>query len=229
MNSVVNVAVGGWYPRGQARLRATLIRRGYEGAFDFWLNEYPPGSPSHQQSNYSFKTYALTEAARRGRDVLLWVDASGFAVGDVRPVFDEVVADGYFTIDIGPDKQVQGRWCSDKALAIFGYTRDQAMAMKQVSGMCVGVDLRTAVGREILGRWHRFSQTPGCFHGPWSNERGQASPDPRCLGHRHDQAALSIIVHELSLKVHEPTATSMVTMLDYDAESDAVRLAFAGM
>ena len=45
----------------------------------------------------------------------------------------------------------------------------------------------------------------------------------------NDQAALSIIVHELSLKVHEPTATSMVTMLDYDAESDAVRLAFAGM
>ena len=74
---ILNVAVGSNHVRGQARLRASLVRNARATQL-FWTSEWP-GEPHHKQP-YGFKIDAFDRAADTGRPRALWLDASVWAV-----------------------------------------------------------------------------------------------------------------------------------------------------
>ena len=83
---VVNFAKDHWYPRGQDRLRSSLIATGFDGHMLFHNDERGLGAPSHQECSYGFKPYALLDAVNRGYTHILWCDASMWAIRNIQPM-----------------------------------------------------------------------------------------------------------------------------------------------
>lgn len=196
---IVNVSVGGDYPRGQARLLRSLETMAPETPRIFW-SHWP--ARSHQECQCGFKVDACDEAARRGYGKVLWLDSQVIAMASLEPV--------WAWLDEHPMLQLEdgwnvGEWTSDHALKIFGVTRDEAFKMPMSWAKVVGLDLRHPKGLEFLGRW-RWLRDNGAFDGPWHTldqiawrDRKIMSADPRCRGHRYDQSCSSWLAWDMGL------------------------------
>lgn len=189
---IVSVGVGQWYPKGLDRLAASLIDIAPDVPRALWRDHYPDRSPTHQEDPYAFKLHAVSKAAQAHRYVL-WLDACAWCVRHPLPLFEHVEQHGGFFMQ---DGWKLGQWCSDPALAILGLTRDAAMEIPLITGGFWAIDTHTERGKLFLRAMHAAAAA-GVFRGPWSNTQGEASPDPRCLGHRHDMTALSLHVRNL--------------------------------
>lgn len=185
----------GWYLRGQERLRSSLKAQGYQGAF-LGLNQYPVGCLSHQQNPYAFKVYALYEAVRQGHDLVIWLDASCWAIRPLESMIEEVERSGYLLFTCGWSV---GQWCTDHALRILGTSREEAFKISLVIGGCVCLYLKDERSLKFLRLWKEAADR-GTFVGQWTNKNRLVSEDPRVLGHRHDQPAASIISYKLGMK-----------------------------
>ncbi len=204
---VVTLGAGNWYARGVARLREGMVHSGGVADLLGWADCYPAGAPEHDESPYAFKTWALNAAADRGYRYLLWLDAACYPVKSLGPVFDIVAADGYFFCENG---FACGQWCSDRALRPLGVTREEVMALSEITSYAVGLDVYRPEIKVLLDEWHRHSLA-GTFRGAHTNSSapsrpemihrsiGHVSDDPRVLGHRHDQTALSVLAHKAGL------------------------------
>lgn len=179
------VSVGtGQYARGVARLKKLA-----KDPVMAWTTELPAGSPSHRDTPYGFKAYALEIARKAGYELVLWADASIKPVRSMEPLWDLIEKQGYwFSANWWPN----GEWCSDASLPLLGITREEAMGHMHVAATSFGLNLRSDEGNGFLDDYMRYARN-GAFRGPWKNERGEASADPRVRGHRHDQTAASAI------------------------------------
>lgn len=194
---VVNFVTHG-YIRGQLRLRNTLKEHGYQGRRAFWDCKYPPGCPDHHTGvPYAFKTYALKDAQKSGNEVLLWLDASMYAIRSPEPVFRFIEENGYMMEFAG---QWLGWYSTDAFLAKHGMTRDEAMKIPMVTAGFLGLDMRHPAAVEFLDRWHVMAQDGVSFIGPWKD----SNDDPNYKGHRHDMSAASLIIHQMGLKMVDP-------------------------
>jgi hypothetical protein len=191
--AIINFAKGAWYPRGQERLLRSLIDVGWDGDVHYFTDENQIGCPTHQERPYAFKPHALKYAVQHESDIVLWADAACWAVKSLDPLFDHIAREGHAFFHSGWNC---GQWSSDSALAHFGLTRDQAWEMPMLMACCFGLDLRTPKAKEFLRRWEESIPS---FPGPWTNNMQEASADTRCLGHRHDQTAASIIAAQLEM------------------------------
>lgn len=168
-----------------------------------WTDEYPPGSPSHQQVNYAFKWFAIQECIKRGFTSILWLDCACYFRGKVEPLFDMIERDGHHLI---PDENALGKWISDKGLDYFGMTRDEAMTLKLMCGTCYGFDTTNVRTQAFLKAWGESYEAGfwGAFYGGSYKENASLasmlSKDPRCCGHRSDEAAASVIAHRLGME-----------------------------
>ena len=197
MNAVLNVAVNSWYGQGSDRLYASLNAVGETADRLFWLEQWPPGCLPHSVMPYAFKVAAFREAQKRGYRRALWCDASVWAVGSLAPVWDLIAERGVLLLD---DGWRLGQWVSDASARIYGLDRDAMMAMPLCYACVIGVDLTSDIGKAFLSGWTLLCLS-GAFRGPWHNDNGEASPDRRCLGHRHDQSAASFLAHQLGIKM----------------------------
>lgn len=205
---VVSVGVGGWYPRGIDRLEESLKRHSPEIPRLLWRDKLPSGSPPHEHNTYAFKYWAMAEAAEKYR-YLLWLDASDWAVKPIEPLF-EMIDDRQCLFCL--DGWNCGQWTSDDALPLLGITREEAFTIPQLWSNHFGWDSTTATGIEIMREMRRFAKNRA-FHGPRTNHHGEASFDPRVLGHRHDQTVLSVIAHRMNLPTI-PISESPVQFVD---------------
>ena len=197
---LVTAAFGGpGHRRGQKRLLESLGEVGYCGHKHVWCDEFPPGCPPHGEVPYAFKTHMLALAAGQGHNILLWCDASVWFVRTLNLLFDKIEDQGYYVAEV-VDGHKLGTWCSDAALKAVGFSRDEAMDVPLVYGGLYGYDLRTDIGTAISALMVKHAMN-GAFVGDWTNERKQASGDPRCRGHRHDQSVLSAVAFRLGLEV----------------------------
>ena len=194
---IINVATDS-YKKGQERLENSLKKVNYTDQYILWENTYPPNSPTHQQVPYGFKTYAFLEAQRQGYDVVLWLDASMWAVKNPTPVFEHIEEHGYMIEAAG---QWLGWWSTDAFLSHHGLTRDEAMKIPMFSAGFTGLDLRNSRSLEFLNKWHETAQDGISFIGPWKD----SGPDPNYKGHRHDMSAASLIAHKMGMKMRDPT------------------------
>lgn len=211
---IVNVAVGDGFLRGQDRLARSLAEVGYVGGVAFWRDEYPPGSPRHEDMPYAFKAYALECVAQQGYTSLLWVDASVWFVRPPSVVFDEIEREGHYVAAVVGEHSA-GQWCSDDAVVNLGTTREELMSYPLVYGGFFGVEIsRRTSGWVVLYRFGKCARD-GSFCGPWGTD---ASADSRVKGHRHDQTALSAIVGLRGLKIDQPP--SMFAMDAHEKQTE---------
>jgi len=193
------------------RMHATRLycHRWAPEAWQLFYYGYPDGCPTQAQHQYAFKIHALRRPVAAGFRTILWMDTAFQPVASMQPLWDEIETNGWYVPAQG--SSVLGRWCSDAALDVFGIDRDAAMNIPLVFSGLVGFRIDHPIGREIWDTWERLCAT-GCFDGPHYNApnkimeplgqkiKGWCSNDPRCEGHRHDEAALSFILWKLGLE-----------------------------
>lgn len=200
---VINFAKGQWYPRGQARLNQSLKDTGFDGDILLYSDESQVGAPPHQQCPYGFKPFALLKAFTSGYTQVLWCDASVWAIRNIQPMFDHIDQHSHmFFLNT-----CSGEWTSDACLDQFSLTRNEAMNIPMLMGICMGFNMAHPMCQEFFRRWLRAAQDGKSFPGSWTNESGQVSSDPRVKGHRHDQSAASLIAWKLGMGLIVPHET----------------------
>jgi hypothetical protein len=187
---------------GQDRLKESLIQHGYQGDI-LMFNEYSQiGSKSHQEVPYQFKVYAIEKAREMGYDVVLYCDASIYAISDVMPVINYIITKGYLMEYCGFSA---GQFSTDSCLREMELTRDEAMNVKLHSAGFTGINFKNEVAKDFFNKWYNYAKEEITFIGDWNNKNNQCSKDERCLGHRHDQTVASIIANKLGMERIEPT------------------------
>jgi hypothetical protein len=223
---IVNVATGR-YVAMQKRLVNSLAEVGWDGGVLTWTDALPPGSPRHEEDPYGFKLHAVAAALRKGLPSVLWLDAPCVATRALGPVFEKIERDGHCFVS---GDEVLGNWASDACLGAFGITRDQAMAMSLLNGAFIGLDLEHARTREWYRRILQQCEA-GLFRGAALSEHapsdlrarnvdkdtGLLSDDPRCWGHRHDEAVGSCLAHLLGMEL-----SPIGELFDFGAATKAI-------
>ncbi len=193
-NCIVNAAMGGWYPRGQKRLKESLIHHGFSGDFLPYLG--------WANSNYDFnciynvKAAAIEEAIKSGYTTILWLDCSVWALQNPDNIFDKINDEGVLMLSSGYNA---AQTCSDKCLKYFDITRNEAEKIPDVSTGCFGFNYSHPLGKEFVDKWIQ-SAKDGIFNG--SREHDNQSNDKRFLFYRQDQSCASIICGKIGIKLH---------------------------
>lgn len=209
---VVNVAAGKiahFFLAGQARQSEALDNVGFTGDKIYW-RDYPLSSPPHTEVPYSFKPHALSHARDLGYDLALWLDASVMPIKPIDFYFDQIDREGHVIIEnVSPAPGGRtwntGEWCRDEALQTLGITREESFSIPHPSAGILGLNFNNDRANKFLNQWLSLSEDGITFQGPWTNENSEASPDPRVLGHRHDQTAAGVIAHRLGMQMLPPT------------------------
>jgi hypothetical protein len=192
---ITSYGVGSWHPDGLLRMKKTLEK--YSG-FDIklWSDDYLPGSPTHQDNPYAFKTWTLKWAKEAGYKTVLWLDAAVWANKDPVSVFEHVEKNGYLLLKNGDWNQ--GVWSTERQLEYYKQTREQAFQIQHPMACMFGISFDHEIGNEIFNRYLQAA-IDGVFIGPWWNHEHEVSDDERVLGSRHDQTCLGYIAYDLNL------------------------------
>ena len=184
-----------WYKAGQERLEDSLKEVGFDGDLILFTDDSELGCPPHSKIPYAFKPYALREVARRGYELVLWCDASVWAIKPIQPLFDIIEKQGHmFWYNGWCDT-----WTSDACMKAFGICREQLKITPHLQGICMGWDMRRPKCQVFLERWLAKADDGVSFPGAWTNNNHEVSHDPGVKGHRHDQAVASILAWQLDM------------------------------
>lgn len=223
--SIVNVATDSWV-RGQRRLMEACealgepIRR-WTDCFPprcppHWMRGFLKGGTEHECRPYAFKAFALREARDAGIGTLLWCDASVIPLKPLTPIWERIEHDGYWILQNG---WTNDEWTAEDAYKdLFpGVPFEQAVEhnrqIPHVIGTVFGIDTGHRLGLLFLAEYYRLAAFTRAFCGPWQNTNAPGAPgrnqDRRAdacgpsfiLGHRHDQTAMSVIAHNLKMKL----------------------------
>jgi hypothetical protein len=198
----------------QKRLLQSLATADWRDAILSWTDALPPGSPTHAEVPYAFKLFAIREALRRGHTSLLWLDSPCRVAQSLDSIFERIESEGH--LFVGGDDRL-GNWANDECLAAFGFSRNEAMGLKLMNGTFIGLDFSHERTRTWIEEIER-SYARGLFQGFYLSEHaptavraakpgkpvGFVSADPRCWGHRHDEAVGSCIAHRQGMAFTAP-------------------------
>jgi hypothetical protein len=147
--------------------------------------------PSHQDTPYAFKFYAIKHAFEQGYSNVLWVDASFWAVKSIEGLFDLIDEKGFVCQGAGFSL---GQWSSDECLDSFGITRKNAFRIPLLSGGLLGFNVQKE--RELFDDIFNYAKEGSLFKGSWTNRNGEISSDERVKGHRHDMSVISCMLKD---------------------------------
>jgi hypothetical protein len=167
-----------------------------EGAHLKAFMELPPGCPEHLDIPYAFKAYALRAMWDKGYSSVLWADSSVTALRSLNPIWEHTERLGYWFSD--NNGWNCGQWTCDAALPLLGITRQDAFDIPHVAATAFALDF-SKLGAVKFFDYYWDGVVNGAFRGPWVNDKGQASADPRVLGHRHDQTVASVAIWRLGM------------------------------
>lgn len=163
------------YLNGQRRLSNSL-----NGHKQLMLNDYTAiNSPTHKESPYEFKIHAI-EKAFLFDDIVLYCDASMYAIGDLTRIENIIKEDGFFGQEAG---HYVNDWCNDHTREYFNLTES---GLIMFSAGLLGLDKSNAKAMDFFSQW-KASAMAGCFIGDWNN-------------HRHDMTCASIIAQRIGFK-----------------------------
>lgn len=176
---VVNFATEGFF-KGQQRLSNSLTCPKL-----MFSNYQQIGSPTHRESPYEFKLFAIEKAWEKD-NIVLWADASFYQVGNIRKIEKIIQDDGYFISEAG---HWVGSWTNKFTRDYFKLTDEEAKVpggMFMFSAGLIGLNKQSPVAMDFFNQW-KASAKAGCFRGDYNE-------------HRHDQSAGSIIAQRMGLK-----------------------------
>lgn len=196
---IVSVGIGSWHPVGVLRLEDNLRALGWQGGVLTWKDQYPEGSPSHEQVSHGFKPWAMRAAQLQGKERVLWLDASVTLKRLPAALFERMAQVGYLFV---ATHNTVGNFSSDHCLSAFGVSREQARSIPEIATGFIGLDLRFPEMRAFLDEWCAWTERGGgsAFNGSKRNDRFQVSADPQVEGHRQDQTVASLIAHRMGLR-----------------------------
>jgi hypothetical protein len=190
------------FKTGQNRLRESLIQQGYQGDVILFNHFEQVGSKPHLEVPYQFKVYAIERARQMGYDVVLYCDASLYAIKDIQPCIDYIINNGYL---LEKNSGNAGKYSTDLCLSEFNLSRDLAMKIQLHSAGFTGLNFKNEIASKFFNIWLNYAIEEKTFIGDWNNNNNQCSNDSRCLGHRHDQSVSSIISFNLNMNRINPT------------------------
>jgi len=195
---IVNYASrNAWYPEGQNRLKLSLERVGFDGDV-LLFDDSLLGCSRHSDTPYGFKPYVLLEAKKRGYDLVLWVDASFWAIQPLSNLFFHIQNYGSA---LQSCSYPVGMWSSDTSLEQLRMGREEAFSLPMFSGGLIGLNLTIESRIQFLDEFYFYSCDGKSFHGDWKNDSLQVSKDSRVRGHRHDMVVGSILANRLGLTI----------------------------
>jgi len=189
------------FQRGQDRLRESLIQQGYQGDFIAFNEYHQVGSKAQLEVPYQFKVFAIEKARQMGYDIVLYCDASIWAIKNVMPVINYIQENGYLMEYCGFSV---GQYSTDLCLREFNLSRDEALSIQLHSAGFTGLNFKNDVANTFFQEWFNRAKEEKTFIGDWDNKNKQCSQDERCLGHRHDQTTASIIANRLNMNRISP-------------------------
>lgn len=176
------------------------------GCWHRWSENYQ----KHVEVPYCFKTNILDMI--RSEDnyrFLLWVDSSMYFIKPPTELFKRIEEQGYYVSESGYNC---AQSVSDACLKLFGKTRDEAQTIKECSSGCVGIDLESEIGKNLLQLWRMYTEYGGT---KGSRFHDNQSKDSRFLFHRQDQSVLSLCLNHLGL-----VPSKMGEYWDYKTDQD---------
>ena len=186
---------------GQDRLQKSLIDMKYQGDVLLFNDYQEIGSKPQQEVPYQFKVIAIEKARQMGYDVILYCDASIWAIKDVMKSIHYISEKGWLMEYCG---FFASQYSTDICLEKFNLTRDDAESIWLYSSGFTGLNFKNEIANEFLIQWLFRAKEETTFKGDWNNNFNQCSKDVRCLGHRHDQTVASIIAHNLGMEKINP-------------------------
>lgn len=200
---VTTVAVGRAFPQKAERLRRSLARHDPRLTFAPFINHYPKGTPTTKETTYAFKPLAIQQRLNEGYDTVIWIDSAFVATGPIRPVVSIAQKHNHVVL-LDPGWNLR-QWSSDKQLEAFGLSRSEAERIPiPLAGVCAFTK-----ESELLRQWVSHIDL---FPGPRRNPKSSCTRDPKCLGTRHDQTVLGILMH---VGVHKyTTLTGIASMTE---------------
>lgn len=165
------------YARGQKRLSASL--NGYK---KLMLNDYTAiGSPTHKESPYEFKIWAIEKAFELD-PIVLWADSSLWRVGDLSKIENIIKQDGYFMEEAG---HYVRDWCNPHCRSVMKFTEKENHFIMFSAGL-LGLNFNNDAALNWFLAW-KGAASMGCFKGEYTN-------------HRHDMTCGSIIAQRMGFK-----------------------------
>lgn len=187
-----------WHPHGQERLRLSLEQENFQGSIVLF-HEKNLLCPSHKQTPYAFKLYALKEAQKRGHDLLLWVDASFWAIKNLESLTKIICEKKIVVQNSG---YPLGQWCDDNCLNHMKLDREESFRITMFSGGLMGFDLTDSKAKRFFDMFFSYAKDGKCFRGAWRKNRGEfVSNDVRVKGHRHDMTVGSILMYREGIPI----------------------------
>lgn len=193
---VISFGHGGHYSVGVKRLERSLNFTGWAGDIITWKDELPPGCPSPNEYPYAFKVYCFEEAFKRGHKVVLWADASLYAIKPIMPIFDYINEHGLYFFKSGYSLAETATDALQRYAGIE--TREELKDVSEFATGLVGINIDNPNGLEFFTNWKQY-MLDGMF-------KGQRFHDPNDSAHplfkfsRQDQSAASMVLHKMGIK-----------------------------
>lgn len=190
---ILTGSMGSWYRKGAERLERSLYYHGY--AFDFNsfdeidIDGYDISCP------YNIKAMAIEWAVTLEYEIIIWLDASFWALRDIMPFLDIINGQGYY---LGMSGYNCAQTCSDNQLKYFGISRDQAEQITETSSGAMGFNMANPTAKSFVEKFIKAAKD-GAFKG--SRLHDNQSKDTRFLFCRQDQSCASVIAHNLGMEL----------------------------
>jgi len=203
-----------YYAKFADRLEASLGQYGMGADVHIYRKFWPPGSPSHQESTYSFKWWAVKAMFDQGYRYVMWLDAGTQALAPLTPLWDRLKSMGHIILR-GADNL--GKWISDEALKYFGVTREEAFTKTLCGGCIVALDRDNPIAMKFFEKWGEIAKVKTLMTG--ANRRlgldgnnvmrsllladadsSIISLDPRVEGHRSDESCFTLMIEQLGME-----------------------------
>jgi hypothetical protein len=197
------------YKIGQDRLVESLNNNNFKGDIITFDSYEQVGSKSHSEVPYQFKVYAIEKARQMGYDIVLYCDASLYAIKDIQPCIDYIIQNGYLLEN--NDGNV-AMYSTDTCLNEFGLNREESATIRLHSAGFTGLNFNNELCAEFFRQWYLYASQEKTFIGHWNNDNHECSNSSLCKGHRHDQTVASIVAYRLNMN----RITTIFMQYEYD-------------
>lgn len=190
MKDLVFVSVAVSDPRyieQQERLMHSILKIYPEANFQFYTDEYPPGSKDYFDSMYGFKPVAI-DIARKKFAHVVWVDTAIILVDKLDRILD-------YEIVVTKDDNKLHQYISDRCLEYNGLTRKelQQKGWHLVGGSFYYFDFTKPKTVKVFEDWKQMEKD-GIFGSQYEEASEQLQ------GHRHDEACLAVALYKNGLE-----------------------------
>jgi hypothetical protein len=146
------------YVKNLNSLIEQLKNIGFDGHFIFRIGGWPyteEGSLEFFDVPYAFKIFSILEAKKLGYENCLWLDACFLPLKKLDPIFEHIAEHGvFFVSDLNYSMKNHIQEFATEAFDMS--LSDFLQKITTVSSFCVGLDLTSKRGANLLDSWHEM-------------------------------------------------------------------------